>query len=59
MLAVCKPLGTVRLCIDPCELGKVICRNHFPLPTLDDIPPALQGAKVFSMVDAEDGFFQA
>lgn len=58
MLAVHKPSGAVRVCNHPCELNKVIGRNHFPLPTLDDILPTLQGAKVFSLVDAKDRFLQ-
>ena len=31
-------------------------RNHFGMPTLDDVLPRLVGAKVFSILDAKDGF---
>ena len=58
MLAIRKPSGAVRVCIDPSELNKAVRRNHFPMPTLDDILPTIQGAKVFSLVDAKDGFLQ-
>ena len=46
------------MCIDPCNLNKVIQRNHFPMPVLDDVLSDLDGAKVFTLCDAKDGFLQ-
>ena len=57
-VAVRKPNGTLRVCLDPTSLNKVIQRNHFPMPTLDDVLSELNGAKVFSLCDAKDGFLQ-
>ena len=57
-LAIRKPNGAVRICIDPSNLNAAIERNHFPLPTIEEVLPSLKDAKVFSLVDAKDGFLQ-
>ena len=57
MVAVRKP-GKLRLCIDPKDLNKAIRRPHYPLPTTEDIFPKLTNAKVFSVLDAQKGFWQ-
>ena len=57
MVAVMKP-NKLRICLDPSELNKAIKRNHYPTPTLEDIAPKLGMAKIFSVVDAKDGFLQ-
>lgn len=31
-------------------------RNHYPLPVIDDLLPELSKAKVFSVVNAKNGF---
>ncbi|KAL5489020.1 hypothetical protein EMCRGX_G018062 [Ephydatia muelleri] len=46
----------IRICLDPRNLNKAIKRNHFNMPTIDDVLPRLDGAKVFSILDAKDGF---
>lgn len=51
MVAVRK-LNKLRLCLDPLHLNKGIIRNHYPMPTVEDIAPKLTKAKVFSVVDA-------
>ena len=48
----------VRLCIDPKDLNKAIKRPHYPPPTIEDILPKLTNAKVFSVLDAQKGFWQ-
>ena len=48
----------MRVCIDPSDLNKAIQRNHYPLPTIDGVLPTLKDAKIFSLVDAKDGFLQ-
>ncbi|XP_067930980.1 uncharacterized protein [Watersipora subatra] len=53
-----KPNGKLRLCIDPANLNKAIKRNHFPMLTLEVILSELDGAKVYSLSDAKDGFLQ-
>jgi hypothetical protein len=42
-----KPNGKVRLCIDPKPLNKALKRNDYPIPTIDDVLPQLQGAQYF------------
>lgn len=48
----------LRICLDPRPLNKAILREHFQLPTLDDIATRLHGAKVFSKLDANHGYWQ-
>ncbi|XP_032237818.1 uncharacterized protein K02A2.6-like [Nematostella vectensis] len=46
------------LCIDPKDLNKALKRSHYPMPTIEDILPELAKAKVFSVADAKNGFWQ-
>lgn len=48
MVSVQKPNGKPRLCIDPRPLNKALKRNHFTLPTIDDIYRTCQKQR-FSM----------
>ena len=57
MVAVVKP-GKVRVCIDPKDLNKAIQRPKYQIPTLEEILPQLADARVFSVLDAKDGFHQ-
>ena len=55
MVVVRKP-NKLRVCLDPLHLNKAIQRNHYPTPTLDDVALKLAKAKLFSVLDAKDGF---
>ena len=57
MVVVVKSNGKIRLCIDPKPLNQALKRNHYPLPVIDDLLPELSKAKVFSVVDAKNGFW--
>ena len=57
MLAVPKKNGKIRICLDPKDLNKGILRENYPLPTIEDIASRLHGAKVFSVLDAKNGFW--
>ena len=57
MLAVVKP-NKIRICIDPRDLNRVIRRQHYQLPTVDEVTSRLTGAKKFTLCDAKDGFHQ-
>ena len=57
MVVVKKP-NKLRICLDPQNLNKAIKRNHYPIPTIEEVAPRLANAKVFSVVDAKDGFLQ-
>ncbi|KAI8438614.1 hypothetical protein MSG28_011052 [Choristoneura fumiferana] len=58
MTIVKKPNGDLRICLDPKELNAAIRREHFRLPTLDEIVSKLSGAQYFSTLDATNGFWQ-
>ena len=52
-----KPNGRLRLCLDPKDLNEAIMRDHYPTPTLEEITPKLAGARVFSKIDARNGYW--
>jgi hypothetical protein len=57
MVVVKKSKGKICLCIDPKPLNKALKRNRYPLPVIDELLPELTNAKVFSLVDAKNGFW--
>lgn len=57
MLIVEKKDGSIRLCLDPRELNKAIMREHYTVPTFDDVLPQLSGKSIFSIIDMKDGFW--
>ena len=50
--------GKFRICLDPRDSNKAIKREHFQLPSIDDITTRLSGATVFSKLDANNGYCQ-
>lgn len=50
--------GKHRLCLDPSSLNKALKRPNFQFSTVDELTPELEGAKVFTKVDAAKGFHQ-
>lgn len=48
----------IRICLDPKDLHKALKRPKYQMPTLDELLPKLNNAKVFSTLDAKDGFYQ-
>ena len=49
----------VRLCIDPKDLNRAIKREHYPIPTIEEVIADLPtNAKVFSVIDAKSGYLQ-
>lgn len=57
LVIVEKPNGNLRLCLDPRDLNKVIKREHYQIPSADDIISRLEGKKIFSVLDLKDGFW--
>ena len=47
-----------KVCLDPRPLNVAIRREHFQIPTLDNIATRLSGAKIFSKLDANHGYWQ-
>lgn len=58
LVPVKKANGTLRLCVDYRLLNKAIIRERHMLPTVEEITATLDGATVFSVLDAESGFHQ-
>lgn len=58
LVIVKKTNGSLRICIDPTHLNKAIKRQHYPIPTIEEIIPNLNKAKIFSLLDAKNGFWQ-
>ena len=57
MVAAAKPNGKIRLCLDPKDLNKAIQREHYPLPTIEEVATRLHGAKLFTKLDVRNGFW--
>ncbi|GJW43869.1 putative reverse transcriptase domain-containing protein [Tanacetum coccineum] len=46
------------MCIDYRELNKLIVKNRYPLPRIDDLFDQLQGSSVYSKIDLRSGYHQ-
>ncbi|KAK2704195.1 hypothetical protein QYM36_017493 [Artemia franciscana] len=57
MVMVEKKDGGVRLCIDPVDLNRAIKRPYYPVPSFDVAVAELNGAAVFSRLDARSGYW--
>ena len=57
MLVIVKP-NKLRICLDPRDLNKAIRREHYQMPTVEEVSNRLSQAKKFTVVDAKDGFWQ-
>ncbi|GFU49934.1 retrovirus-related Pol polyprotein from transposon 297 [Trichonephila clavipes] len=57
VLVVRKKDGSPRVCIDFRKLNRVLVKDHYPLPLIEDILDKLQDTRVFSTIDLRNGFF--
>ena len=57
MVVVPKKDGKLRICLDPKDLNRAIQREHYPLPTIEEIATRLHGARVFTVLDVRHGFW--
>lgn len=48
----------IRICLDPQDLKKAVICPKYQRPTLDELLPKLSEAKVFTTLDAKNGFYQ-
>ncbi|GKB27151.1 putative reverse transcriptase domain-containing protein [Tanacetum coccineum] len=48
--------GSFQMCIDYQELNKLIVKNRYPLPRIDDLFDQLQGSSVYSKIDLQSGY---
>ena len=53
-----KKNGSVRICVDLQHLNKSVLREVHPLQKVDDILAQLPGARLFSKLDDNSGFWQ-
>ena len=58
VLFVKKKDGILRMCIDYRQINKVIVKNKYPLPRIEDLFDQLKGADVFSKIDLRSGYYQ-
>ena len=58
MLFIKKKDGTLRLCVDYRQLNKMIVKNKYLLPRIDELFDQLKGASVFSKIDLRFGYHQ-
>ncbi|GJR51094.1 putative reverse transcriptase domain-containing protein [Tanacetum coccineum] len=47
-----------RMCIDFEKLNKLMIKNRYPLPRIDDLFDQLQGSSVYSKIDLRSGYHQ-
>ena len=50
--------GKFRVCLDPKELNRYIQIPKFCMPTIEDVTSKLGKVKVFTVLDAKDGYLQ-
>lgn len=58
IIAVKKPSGKVRLCLDARKLNQVTAKDAYPQPQINRILGRLRGTKVLSSIDLSDAFLQ-
>ena len=58
LVIVEKKNGSLRLCLDPRDLNKSIKREHYKIPTMQEIASEFAGKTVFSTLDLKDGYWQ-
>ena len=59
MVIVPKPDGRIRICVNLTKLNQAVCRERHILPSVEQSLAMLGGgAKVFSKIDANSGFWQ-
>lgn len=48
----------IRICLDPTDLNKAVRREHYPLPTIEEVVSECPDAVLFSVLDAKSGYLQ-
>ena len=58
LVATKKKNGALRVCLDPCNLNEAVKRQHYSIPTPEDVRSRLAGKSIFSILDEKDGYWQ-
>ena len=58
IIFVQKKDGTLRMCCDWRKLNAQTIKSRYPLPRIDELLDALQGAKFFTSLDLQSGYHQ-
>ena len=58
MVVIPKSSGKVRICVDMKPLNENVMREFHPLPAVDETLAQLSGARIFTKLDANSGFWQ-
>lgn len=58
MVVVPKPNGKVRICVDLTKLNASVRRERHIMPSVEHTLAQIRGAKYFSKLDANSGFWQ-
>lgn len=58
LVIVRKKSGALRICMDPRNINECLKREHFEMPKREEIEAELTGARIFSRLDANSGFYQ-
>ena len=58
IVVVPKSFGSVRICVDLTHLNQDVLREYHSLPKIYNTLTQLTGAKKFTKLDANDGFWQ-
>ena len=53
-----KDTSDIRLCIDPRDLNRALKRPHHPTRTVEEVATKMEGATIFSVLDAKSSFWQ-
>ena len=57
MVCARKPTGKLRVCIDPAELNHFLLREHYRLPTMEDVLDKFSEANIFAKFDVENAYW--
>ena len=52
-----KESGELCLCLDPCDLNRVICCDHYKMPTVEEVTHKLANSHYFTKLDAHHGYW--
>ena len=58
VMVTSKPNGGLRICIAPKDLNQSVKRQHFAVPSAEELIGRLSKVKYYAVLDATSGFYQ-